>query len=102
MWEPTGPVQQAITVEATGYCGTVQFINKQIWPYGSDEPAPGGSNGGTTPANPTPSCSVTYTVRSGDSLYSISQTYGVTVDALRAANNISGNLIFPGNTLCIP
>ncbi|WP_353047945.1 LysM peptidoglycan-binding domain-containing protein [Exiguobacterium sp. s122] len=45
----------------------------------------------------------TYTVKSGDTLYSIARAYGVTVTALAAANNITNyNLISVGQVLVIP
>ncbi|MDA5561357.1 LysM peptidoglycan-binding domain-containing protein [Exiguobacterium sp. MMG028] len=45
----------------------------------------------------------TYTVKSGDTLYSIARTYGVTVSALAAANNITNvNSITVGQVLIIP
>ncbi len=48
-------------------------------------------------------CVAYHTVRFGDTLNSISRQYGVSVQALMAANNIyNPNLIFAGQTLCIP
>ncbi|WP_074034109.1 LysM peptidoglycan-binding domain-containing protein [Exiguobacterium sp. AT1b] len=45
----------------------------------------------------------TYTVKSGDTLYSIARTYGITVSALAAANKITNfNLISVGQVLIIP
>ncbi|MDH7572516.1 MAG: LysM peptidoglycan-binding domain-containing protein [Clostridia bacterium] len=44
----------------------------------------------------------TYTVRPADSLYLIAQRFGTTVAALRAANNLPTDVIFPGQTLVIP
>ncbi|WP_096154458.1 MULTISPECIES: cell wall hydrolase [Bacillus] len=44
----------------------------------------------------------TYTVKSGDSLWTIGKTYGVSVNDLKATNNISNHLIFPGETLQLP
>ncbi|MGA9466447.1 MAG: LysM peptidoglycan-binding domain-containing protein, partial [Exiguobacterium marinum] len=45
----------------------------------------------------------TYTVKSGDTLYSIARTYGVTVSDFAAANNITNvNLISVGQVLNIP
>jgi LysM repeat protein len=48
-------------------------------------------------------CVAYHTVRFGDTLNSISRLYGVSVQALMAANNIyNPNLIFAGQSLCIP
>lgn len=44
---------------------------------------------------------VTYTVKKGDSLWSISNRYGVTVSQLQEWNKISGSLIHPGDVLSI-
>ncbi|MHB8157491.1 MAG: LysM peptidoglycan-binding domain-containing protein, partial [Desulfocucumaceae bacterium] len=44
----------------------------------------------------------THTVTSGESLWTIGMRYGVTVSALRSANNISGNTIFSGQKLYLP
>jgi LysM repeat protein len=44
-----------------------------------------------------------YTVQAGDSLGAIAAQFGVTVDAIVAANNIANpDLIQPGDTLTIP
>lgn len=44
----------------------------------------------------------TYVVKKGDSLYSIANKLGVSVEALKASNGISGNLINVGQVLTIP
>ena len=44
----------------------------------------------------------TYTVQSGDSLWSISKKFGVTVDELKNANNLTSNLLSIGQVLIIP
>ncbi|UMZ74516.1 cell wall hydrolase [Natranaerofaba carboxydovora] len=46
--------------------------------------------------------SQTYTVRWGDSLWKIANHYGTSVNALRQANNIWGNLLYAGQTISIP
>ena len=43
-----------------------------------------------------------YTVKRGDSLWSISQQYGITVDDIRRANNLTSNILQIGQTLRIP
>ncbi len=56
--------------------------------------------GAATPPTPVPA---TYTVRPGDTLFSIAQRFGTTVSTLAAANNIANpNLISVGQVLRIP
>lgn len=43
-----------------------------------------------------------YTVQRGDSLFLIGQRFGVSVNDLRDANNVSGDMIFAGETITIP
>lgn len=60
---------------------------------------------GTATGEPAPApqpAAITYTVVSGDSLWSISQRYGTTVDALRSANHLTSDRLFVGQTLIIP
>ena len=45
---------------------------------------------------------IIYTVKSGDSLYKIANTYGVTVDEIKNLNGLSSNLISIGQILKIP
>ena len=43
-----------------------------------------------------------YTVKKGDSLYSIANTYKISVDDIKKVNNLSSNLLSIGQTLKIP
>ncbi len=43
-----------------------------------------------------------YTVRSGDTLYGISQKYQVSIDRIREKNDLKGNIIKTGQKLLIP
>lgn len=40
-----------------------------------------------------------YTVKYGDTLWSIAQKYNTSISSIKSANGISGNLIFPGQKL---
>jgi peptidoglycan endopeptidase LytE len=44
----------------------------------------------------------TYQVRSGDTLFGISEKIGVTIDALKAANHMKGSILKPQQILFIP
>ncbi|NLM40639.1 MAG: LysM peptidoglycan-binding domain-containing protein [Firmicutes bacterium] len=61
----------------------------------------------TSPAPPPPVCppgTFRYTVRPGDSMFLIAQRFGVSLNALIAANPQISNpsLIFPGQVICVP
>ena len=56
-------------------------------------------NGTTTPPQDN---NVTYTVRAGDSLWKIANQYGITVDELIQANNLTNTTLQIGDTLIIP
>ncbi len=43
-----------------------------------------------------------YVIVAGDTLWDIARRFGTSVDALRAANAITGHLIYPGQTLVVP
>ncbi len=55
-----------------------------------------------TPPTVTPPTNSTYTVQSGDSLWSIAREFGISVDALKEANNLTSNLLSIGQVLQIP
>lgn len=50
----------------------------------------------------TPSTGTTYAVKAGDTLYGIANKYGVTVDEIKKANNLTNNTLTIGKTLIIP
>ncbi|HQD39675.1 MAG: LysM peptidoglycan-binding domain-containing protein [Firmicutes bacterium] len=59
-------------------------------------------NGGTSTPQPPAGGSQVYTVKYGDSLYLISQRFGVSIAELRAANNIWDDNLMVGQQLVIP
>ncbi len=57
----------------------------------------------TETTTPEPTAAATqHIVAAGDTLFNIALRYGVTVDALRAANNLFSDLIYVGQVLVIP
>ncbi|EME8126858.1 LysM peptidoglycan-binding domain-containing protein [Enterococcus faecium] len=103
--------------------GYASKLNNIITTYGLtqyDTPASGNAGGGaTTGGNNTGSTgstsgssssgntnsgsatSTTYTVQSGDSVWGISNKFGITMDQLIQWNNIQNNFIYPGQKLTI-
>ncbi|MDT2706398.1 muramidase family protein [Enterococcus dispar] len=65
----------------------------------------GSSNGGTNSANNSSggssSTSQYYTVQSGDSVWAISNKYGISMNDLISWNNIKNNFIYPGQRLIV-
>ncbi len=66
---------------------------------GSTGSTSGSSNPGNT--NSGSATSTTYTVQSGDSVWGISNKFGITMDQLIQWNNIQNNFIYPGQKLTI-
>jgi LysM repeat protein len=81
-------------------CGNLQPDQVLAVPGGSD----GGGGGGSQVPTPTPGpgSGDTYVVASGDTCYDIALAYGVSVDALIAANDIDCNALQPGDIVQIP
>jgi LysM repeat protein len=56
-----------------------------------------------SPATPTSSEEKTYVVQQGDTLFKIALRFGITLEALESANNITDtNKVYPGQVLKIP
>ncbi|EGP4810493.1 LysM peptidoglycan-binding domain-containing protein [Enterococcus faecium] len=66
---------------------------------GSTGSTSGSSNSGNT--NSGSATSTTYTVQSGDSVWGISNKFGITMEQLIQWNNIQNNFIYPGQKLTI-
>lgn len=49
-----------------------------------------------------PAFAQTYVIQPGDSLWKISRAFGVSIDSLKQANGLSGDLIIAGQTLKVP
>ncbi|MCE2141125.1 LysM peptidoglycan-binding domain-containing protein, partial [Streptococcus thermophilus] len=64
------------------------------------------NSGGSTTTNTnnnsgTNSSSTTYTVKSGDTLWGISQRYGISVAQIQSANNLKSTIIYIGQKLLL-
>jgi LysM repeat protein len=94
-WIPVTSQSLQVTLEATGSCKVITFENRQ-----TTGPSLLPDTGATSPSSS--SCRATYTVRQGNTLYSIANQYGTTVAAVKQANGLSSNIIFVGQNLCIP
>jgi peptidoglycan DL-endopeptidase LytF len=57
---------------------------------------------GVKPTAPEPAATTPYTVVVGDTLWSISGRFGISVSALRSANNLTSDILSIGQTLTIP
>lgn len=79
-----------------GLKGDMIYPNQRLLIKGN-KPANGGGGNVSKPA-PTPS-NDKYTVNSGDTLYSISFKYGMTVNELKSLNGLTSDTIYPGQQL---
>jgi len=64
-------------------------------------PTGGGTSGASTSGGAT-TAGGRYTVRRGDTLWSIATRYGTSIAAIRQANGLASNLIYTGQSLVIP
>lgn len=56
----------------------------------------------TTSGGPAPGTATVHIVQSGETLFSIALRYGVTVEALKAANGLGSDIIYVGQRLVVP
>lgn len=93
------PSPARITVSATPEAISVH-VRQEVPSESQGSPAPRPTAVGTTVAPPVP---IVHVVRSGETLTSIAVLYGMTVDAIVRANNVTNaNLIHPGDRIVIP
>lgn len=88
--------------ELNNLSGSLILPGQQLVVTGTTQTGPTPTTPGTATDPSTPSSpSSAYTVQRGDSLYAIASRHGLTLAQLRELNNISGNLIHPGQQLVV-
>jgi LysM repeat protein/lipoprotein-anchoring transpeptidase ErfK/SrfK len=103
---------------AGNFSGVESGLEEAVkWKWDVDKPGPGfvwggpvargtGPDTGLVPAEPAatpdPAVDNTYVVKKGDALIKIARRYGVSVEHLKLANDLTGNLIRVGDVLRIP
>ncbi len=95
-------VSVASLIAANGIANPNLIFVGQVLTIPGGGPAPTPAPTDVAPPPPPPTGDTQYTVRRGDTLWAISQRFGVTVDGLKAANGLVSNTIFVGQVLRIP
>lgn len=101
MWD----IARAFGVSVDSLCAANGMSRRDVIRPGQRLRLPGGAAAASASATAQPatgSWSGRYTVRSGDTLSGIAARHGVSVNALRRTNNLTGSRIYPGNTLVVP
>ncbi len=88
-------IAQQLNVDAEEILALNPTLNPNLLRVGQELRVPGGTSAASGAAR-------TYTVRSGDTLSGIARNQGVTLQALRAANNLYSDWIYVGQVLVIP
>jgi LysM repeat protein len=107
---PGTTVVSAATATTTGETPAVKGSATPI-PTMTPTPATGGV--ATTAPSPTPTTAATqaptttgggfeYIVKTGDTLWGLAYRFGTTVEAIKARNGLTSNIIYKGQTLIIP
>ncbi len=97
-------IARGFSVSVDSLCAANGLSRNQIIRPGQQLTIPDGASRSASarPAADHNPIASTYTVRSGDTLYDIARTHGVTATALRRANGLSTSRIYPGKVLRIP
>jgi LysM repeat protein len=83
---------------------TANGLSWNAWVYVGQVLTIPGSGGGatTTPPASAGTATTVYVVQPGDTLFSVALRYGTTVEAIKTANGLSGDMIYSGQRLYVP
>jgi hypothetical protein len=93
------PVHYHIAVYPRQYTAYVEALRTRATPTPTPSRPPSAPTEAVTAAMAE---RLAYTVRRGDSLWTIARTHGTTVDALRSRNQLAGSRIYVGQVLDVP
>lgn len=91
------PAHYHVAIYPEQYVAYVDRLSGGATRLASAEPAPASSGPSATETEP-----VAYRVNRGDTLWSIARRHGLSVDALKELNGLSGNSIRAGQILSVP
>lgn len=96
-WTPTSAEEVTVDLAASGSCSVINFYNIQTHMIPEDPPKKAKDKPEAC------NCPMYYTVRHGDTVWALSQRFGVPVSAIARVNHLkNASKIYTGQRLCIP
>jgi LysM repeat protein len=101
--ETLGMISARYGISVAGLAQANGLSNPSLIYAGQQLVIPGGGTASGPATQPPPTMPAgTHVVQPGETLFRVATQYGINVDALKAANGLSGDVIFSGQMLTIP